>query len=97
MIKPTIGRRVWYWPSPEDIINGMVQLDENQALDAGVIFVHGDDDVNLMVTDHRGVLWPRQHVYLSQPLAPVDGEAGHAEWMPYQVGRTPSDSAVTNA
>jgi hypothetical protein len=92
IIKPTIGRRVWYWPStydrgaqltkPETII----QSSGTQPCDAGVVFVHGDRLVNLSVTDHNGNVHKRTSVTLFQPGDPIpSGDAGFAVWMDYQI------------
>lgn len=101
VITPTIGRRLWYWPSDYD--KGLVpgtQLDRTicvgddaQACDAGVVFVHGDRLVNLLVTDHAGHTHRRLSVHLVQegdePLPPG---AAYAQWMPYQQGQAKKDS-----
>jgi hypothetical protein len=100
MIEPTIGRRVWYWPSawdrgqrqdietqPESII----QADGSQACDAGIVYVHGQRLVNLAVNDHNGRPHRRCSVRLIQPgdTIPTDGSA-YAAWMPYQVQNKPA-------
>lgn len=92
VITPTIGRRVWYWPStydrggmldkPSTIIEG----NHTQPCDAGIVCVHGDRLVNLIVTDHNGNAHKRTSVTLYQPgdnISHVDG--GYAVWMDYQV------------
>lgn len=92
VITPTIGRRVWYWPStydrggmlekPSTIIEG----NSAQPCDAGIVCVHGDRLVNLIVTDHNGNTHKRTSVTLYQPgdnISHVGG--GYAVWMDYQV------------
>lgn len=81
MIKPTIGRRVWFWP------NGDVRftvLDRTQALDAGVVFVHSDTLVNLLITDHIGKTFDMSSVTLVQPGQDVPDRDCYCTWMPYQ-------------
>lgn len=95
MIKPTIGRRVWYWPSPQDRgetdypPRSVMQHDprSDQPCDAGICFVHSDRMVNLTVADHNGVMHQRPSIQLVQEgdVYPTDG--GYAMWMPYQVGQ----------
>lgn len=86
MIKPTIGRRVWYWPSQKQLSEGVLkQIYPDQALDAGVICVHGDRSVNLFVTDHFGRTLFLSSVQLLQEADVVPDSGGYASWMPYQV------------
>lgn len=90
MIKPTIGRRVWYRPGPFGL-PGMTNFGD-QPLDAGIVYVWGDRCVNLDVTDHAG----RHHALTSVTLL-QEGDAvpgGHyAEWMPYQTGQAKAHAA----
>lgn len=82
MIKPTIGRRVWYWP------NGTTGLSlvhgSDQPCDAGICYVWGDRMVNLTVADHGGDMHSRTRVQLLQDDDPIPAGA-YATWMPYQV------------
>jgi hypothetical protein len=89
VIQPTIGRRVWYWPSDEDFVKGkrMTQLDGAQALDAGIVYVWSDGRINLSVTDHAGDVHARVGVTLAQDGDPVR-VGGYATWMPYQVAQS---------
>lgn len=82
MIKPTIGRVVWFWPT------GDVPDRDAQPYPALVTFVHNEYVVNLAVFDRNGDIQPRQNVQLFQ------GDQGegrpqepHCEWMPYQKGQ----------
>lgn len=86
IIKPTIGRRVWYWPSEHDLSQEyMEQFDQSQAFDAGVVFVHSDREVNLVVSDHNATSYDRLHIPLIQPGDEKPVEGGYCEWMPYQI------------
>lgn len=88
LIQPTIGRRVWYWPSIDDIDHAydpvLKQLDKEQAFDAGIVFVHDDRRVNLSVKDHFGKSFARLNVPLIQEGDAIPSGGGYAAWMPYQ-------------
>ena len=86
MIKPTIGRKVWYWPSELDK-GSMSVRDNKQPLDATIVFVATDNLVNLCVLDHIGRPFCRPEVLLLQVQADADEIRPFAEWMPYQKGQ----------
>ena len=89
VIKPTISRRVWFRPSAAFLASNpiLTQFNPEQPMDAGIVYVHHDHMVNLIVTDHVGKT-------LAVPSVPL--LAGHyvadedtdmcccCEWMPYQ-------------
>lgn len=88
MQTPTIGRRLWYWPNDRERDarlrpNPVIVLDPRQACDAGVVFVHDPERVNLIVTDHAGNTHKREFVQLVQGEREPD-QLGVAEWMPFQ-------------
>jgi hypothetical protein len=83
MIKPSIGRRVWFHPGGGYF--GLQSLSDHQAFDAGVVFVWHDRCVNLLVTDHVGNTMPVQSVLLLQDDDTAAEGQAHATWMPYQV------------
>lgn len=97
VIHPSIGRRVWYWPSQWDIsksANFLTAKSSAQAMDAGVCFVHSPRMVNLLVTDHSGSVHARTSVRLLQgDEQPVLGEA-YAQWMPYQASQAAKTGGV---
>lgn len=105
IITPTIGRRLWYIPSTFDrggLSNkpdSIIQANDSQPCDAGVVFVHGDRLVNLSVTDHNGNVHKRTSVTLWQPgdtITHTDG--GYAVWMDYQQQQAqPKPQASTTA
>lgn len=92
IIKPTIGRRVWFWPngvssvgdSPLHVISG------DQPFDAGIVYVWGDRMVNLDVSDHYGRHHQATSVTLLQDGDPIPVVGPYATWMPYQVGQAKS-------
>lgn len=82
IMKPTIGRKVWYYPAggaPEQ--------------DATVIDVHGDRSVTLFVINRGGTTSTQRSVPLVQP-GDETPQGAHAKWMPFQVGQA---QAITGA
>lgn len=78
MIKPTVGRVVWYRAAHRSF--------EAQPLAALIAFVHSDGLVNLAVFDENGKGWGQTSV----PLYQGEGERPlweYCEWMPYQIGQ----------
>lgn len=92
-IAPTIGRKVWYWPSSGDPIGAMSVIDPEKPFDATIVYVTSDRYVNLLIIDHEGQLHQRHAVWLSQAgedAAPLP----YAEWMPYQKGQAAKSAPV---
>jgi hypothetical protein len=91
MIKPTIGRKVWYMPSLTERLD---VIDRSVPLDATVVYVWNDREVNLSVIDHRGQIWPRHVVILLQDndMAPID--RGYAMLEPGQTKKHETDKSV---
>lgn len=88
IIKPSIGRSLWYWSMEgERDALGMTLLSSLQPFDAKVIFVHSDAYVNLMVTDHVGVQHYRGSVLLLQEGDMPPNYRPFAEWVPHQTGQ----------
>ena len=81
MIKPTIGRVVWYWPSEN----------MDQPMAATVAYVWGDRMVNLSVADHNGKQFNVTSVPLLQGDETFKPSGFYCEWMPYQVGQAKKD------
>ena len=73
MIKPTIGRVVWYHPNRP----------HKQPLAALVTHVWSDTCINLVVFDENGVGGGKTSVLLVQEGNPVP-TWDYCEWMPYQ-------------
>jgi hypothetical protein len=89
MIKPTVGRIVWYR-----------QLDgvhDEQPFAAILTYVHSDRLVNLVVFDHFGIGKTRASVQLVQEGDPTPEVGGYAEWMPYQIGQAKKHEAAETA
>lgn len=83
MIKPSIGRVVWYHPAAAERIPGQPN---DQPLAAHVTYVWGDRMVNLMAITPNGTPFGVTSVTLVQ-----DGDASpierYCEWMPFQKGQ----------
>lgn len=92
MIKPTIGRVVWYF--------GGKELLHLQPLAAIVCHVESDTKINLVVFGAKGECFPRERVSLVQDIDEAkasdnlpDGEL--CTWMPFQ--KAQSDKPPLNA
>jgi len=80
MIKPTIGRVMWYWPEK--------QFRDDQPWAAFVVKVWDDNMVNLTVCNHEGNVQPKTSVPVVQDGSPYTaGDSPYVEWMPYQIGQ----------
>lgn len=75
MIKPTIGRKVWFY-----------EHGGAKEQDATIIDVHGDRCVNLFVIGHTGNVSTPRSVPLVQEGDPPANHM-HCAWMPYQQGQ----------
>ena len=100
VITPTVGRKVWYWPSASDKTGPMSMTQQTgRPLDATVIAVHGDRMVNVLVTDVMGRQYPVLSCDLVQPgESPRANEEGqiygrYVEWMPYQQTQAAKEAA----
>lgn len=81
MIKPTVGRIVWYYGSKDLVVY--------QPLAAVVCFVENDEKVNLHVFGAKGECFPRERVRLVQDLEKskeTDNlpDSEFCAWMPFQ-------------
>lgn len=91
-IIPTVGRVVWYHPG--NYTNGMTQYNAAQPMDAHIVYVWGDDMVNLLIVDHAGVTHERTSVPLVQEGSQyIAGPSPYCEWMPYQKGQAAKQDA----
>jgi len=86
VIKPTVGRVVWYQTKfvPD-------QVEQPQA--AIVTFVHSDNMVNLVVFSDLGMPYGKTSVYLRQAGTPAPSH-DFCEWMPYQLGQAAKTEAA---
>ena len=91
VIVPSVGRRVHYHPSAydlglrKDLVNQpetYIQSDLSQPCDAGIVYVHNDRLVNLVVVDHNGHVHRRCSVQLVQPGEELPDGLACATWPP---------------
>jgi len=81
MIKPTVGRVLWYHPAfiPDSGSNETTQV-------AIISHVWSDTCINLAVFDSNGIASNQTSVFLFQGEGDRPGSQ-YAEWMPYQQGQ----------
>ena len=84
MIKPTVGRVVWFYSSkaPE------------QPLAAIVSKVHSDRMVNVLAIAEEGIPYGQTSVQLLQDDDKPSGGAFWCAWMPYQLGQAARTEAA---
>lgn len=85
LIHPTVGRKVWYRPGPQDRHSHMQWID-GEPLDATILAVHGDRCINAQVLDINGTAFVRRSWPLVQPGDEAP-DGSYFEWMPYQTGQ----------
>jgi hypothetical protein len=91
MIKPTVGRIVWYYGSKDLVIY--------QPLSAIICFVESDEKVNLHVFGAKGECFPRERVRLVQDLEKSKAsdnlpDSEFCTWMPFQKAQPAVAEAV---
>ena len=88
MQTPTVGRRVWYWPTENE-----KSYPHNQPFDAGIAHVNPDGTINVSIIGDNGYpLPPRQNVTLCEQ--PIGAAPGDCSWMPYQVAKAKAESHI---
>lgn len=80
-IKPTVGRIVWFYPGGDETFHGIC-IDPSQPMSASIIYVASDSEVNLLVSDHVGVIHFVSNAFLYQGDGKPPGM--YCTWMPYQ-------------
>jgi hypothetical protein len=65
MIQPTVGKRLWYWPTLATKAYAPYDL-SNQPLAATITHVNADGTVNISYLNRNGELEARRTVYLWQ-------------------------------
>ena len=89
MIKPTVGRVVWYYPPKAEDAPA-----PEQPLAATVSYVHSDREVNLSVSQPNGDVHGTSNVQLLQDGEDAPATGHYAEWMPYQKGQAAKTEAL---
>jgi len=92
LIRPTVGRVVWFHQGTAGIFPG--SEDTRAAI---VAHVHGDRCVNLMAIDANGKTHDRTSVPLVQDGDPIPTSGFYCEWMPYQKGQAAKTEAAEKA
>lgn len=88
MIKPTIGRVVWFHPG-----KGFDGAHLDQPLPALIAYVHTDHLINIGGWDANGVPFRATSVELAQEgMTPTT--SWYCEWMPYQKGQAAKYEAL---
>jgi hypothetical protein len=93
MIKPTVGRVVWFFQ------RGKCHLRGDQPLAAMVACVWSDTCVNLVIFDGSGnpMRDPPTSILLVQDGTTVPEGGHYCMWMPYQVGQAAKRAATRNS
>lgn len=94
IIKPAVGRVVWFHPSKNSAESGFSRHTEGEPYAAIVAHVHSDTMVNLSVFDANGVTHSRTSVTLVQGDADAPAYGFYAEWMPFQKGQAAKTEAA---
>lgn len=85
VIRPTVGRVVHYWPTPDEIVH-QGGYGQTQPFRADVLYVTDDRHVNLRIIGHNGTQFVKLGARLMQPEdSGRSSEGGYCEWMEYQV------------
>jgi hypothetical protein len=79
MIKPTIGRKVWFHPVLHEFAGAY--SDPSQPLDATVVYVWSDTMVNLRFSDQNGRQFSATSVFLWQGVGSRPASGCYCEWM----------------
>lgn len=97
MIKPTVGRVVWFYR------DGISQFAAGSQPEAAIVaYVHSDEMLNLMVVNSAGLPESKTSVPLLQEehFSSDDTRAwpsSFATWMPYQIGQAKRHSAEASS
>jgi hypothetical protein len=91
IIKPTIGRVVWFHPDADQRIKGEPN---DQVCAALVTYVWGDHRVNLTVMTPNGAPYGVTNVTLVQEDDEAHPIERYCEWMPYQIGQAKKHEAA---
>lgn len=97
MIKPSVGRVVWFTPSVNEICIRVHTDKPPQPCAAIVAYVWHDRMVNLAVFDHNGNSFERTSVTLLQDDDPKPENGYFASWMPYQKGQAAKTEELLKA
>lgn len=95
MDKPTVGRRVWYWPHDIERAFNVPEGEKPQPFDAGVAHVNEDGTINVSIVDDLGThIGGRTNVVLRD--SPDDAMPGECSWMQYHVDTAKAKATETS-
>ena len=93
IIKPTVGRVVWYYPPTNSGESGFARHSTpGEPLAAIIARVWNDNCVNLSVFDANGIAHSRTSVTLIHD-DDSKTDSGHCRWMPFQKGQAAKQDA----
>ena len=100
MIKPSIGRKLWFWETrvafdaarAKNFDHELLSTYE-QPLDATIIAVWNPTRINVYVIDHDGVGRAETSVQLIQE-GDIIPDVHFATWMPFQIGQAKAQAAT---
>lgn len=87
MIKPTVGRVVWFWPATHSAEGNWTPPAEGEPCAAIISKVWSDSCVNLAVFDGDGKSHSKTSVPLVQENEPAPEFGYFCTWMPFQLGQ----------
>ena len=102
IIKPTVGRKVWFMPGNETQFTDAMgcpvkpKIISGQPMDATIVYVWGDRMVNLLVVDHIGNPFSLTSVTLVQESDAYIPANRHCVWMPYQKGQARKEASIVS-
>lgn len=88
MIKPTVGRVIWYYPEKHENLH----VNGKEPLAAMIAMVHDDRSINIGGFTADGSVFSRTSVKLVQEGDDQPVDESHATWMPYQVGQAKKEA-----
>lgn len=94
MIKPTVGRVVWFTPSVNSADSDFAHYGGDQPHAAMIVYVWSDSLINLVVYGHDGKPHAKTSVPLVQEAEPKP-DGYFASWMPFQVGQARAQAAAS--
>jgi hypothetical protein len=104
MIKPTVGRKVWFIPSDYDIsmydyavLPDPYYPSVNQPLDSTIVAVHSDTLINVSIIDARGELFFTETRLMQDGETILEENESYCMWMPYQVSQAAKDTLAPTA
>lgn len=93
MIKPTVGRMIWYIPHPKD----NMEQHGDDPLAAIIVAVHNDQRINIVVWGAFGNQRFLSRALLWQEEQGDRPKHGYACWMPYQIGQAAKTEQLQSA